>query len=91
MYLRDYYTISESAEIVGVSRKTIHLWINEGKLKPEPAWGRSFLTLAQLKPFVVHKCSNCYHERRENGTNCCACRETCDMEDGCKDWVWKWN
>ena len=89
--LNSYHTISESAEILGVSRVTLHRWIKKGKLKPEEsAWGRSFFTLEQLKPYVVKQCSTCYHQ----GNRYCSCRDLSDIgkhKDKCPDWRWKWS
>ena len=86
-----YLNLTEAANIIGISRMTIHRWVKKGKLSPIIIAGYPVLRVEQVKPYVKKQCENCYHEKHEDGQKCCACREICDMEDGCKDWVWKWN
>lgn len=88
----NYLNLTESAEVIGISRMTIHRWVKKGKLRPIIIGDYPLLTPEQILPYVIKKrCLNCYHEKHKNGTQTCACRELCDMEDGCKDWAWKWN
>jgi len=88
----DYLNLTQAATAIGVSRMTIHRWIKQGKLTPIKIGDYPLLTPAQLYPYIAGKhCTNCGYEKHENGTTVCACREISDMEDGCKDWVWKWN
>jgi len=88
MRIVNWYTMSEAAPMLGVGYMTLYRWVRKKKLTPEERWGRKLLTLEQLEPLVVHRCSNCYHHL-ENGL--CSCREQCDMNDPCADWIWKWN
>jgi len=85
--LNGYYTISEAAPMIGVSRATLHRWVKQGKLKPLSIWGRSCLTLFQLAPFAVKKCSTCHY----HSDGLCSCRSAEDVINGCSDWEWKWN
>lgn len=87
----EVYTMTEAASMLGVSYMTVYRWVQKGKLKPEKVWGRQLLTLDQLAPYIIKRCSNCYHENHENGIRTCACREISDIADGCPDWRWKWN
>jgi len=87
----DYLNLTEAAIAIGISRMTISRWVKKGKLKPITIGNYPLLTPAQIYPYLSKHCSNCYHEKHENGTRVCTCREISDIEGGCKDWVWKWN
>jgi excisionase family DNA binding protein len=86
--LAGYYTIAEAAPMVGVTRKTIHQWIKDGKICPYRVWGRSLFTLDELQPLVVHTCNTCYHYK----DGVCACRDQADVSGNgkCLDWTWRW-
>ena len=84
----NYLNLTDSAEMLGISRMTIHRWIKKGKITPIIIGDYPLFTPEQLRPYIVNKtCTNCYH----NSNAHCNCREACDIEQGCKDWVWKCN
>jgi excisionase family DNA binding protein len=86
-----YFTLPQAAAMLGISYMTVYRWVRAGKLKPEKVWGRQIIPLEQLRQVATKKCANCYHLTQVNGINMCQCRETTDMQDGCKDWAWRWN
>jgi excisionase family DNA binding protein len=88
----DLLTVDQFAQYTGRPRITIYKWIDRGKLKSITLGKTLYIPTYELTiDRVARKCSNCYHEKHEDGTRTCACRELSNMEDGCKDWVWKWN
>jgi len=87
----NHFTLAEAAPKVGVCYMTIYRWVRDHKLKTVEVFGRRVIPLDELRPLVVHKCSNCYYEKHEDGTRTCACREISDIDDGCKDWVWRYD
>jgi hypothetical protein len=91
MDTNNYFSLPQAAPMLGVCYMTVHRWVHHGKLIPAKVWGRQVVSLDQLRLLAVHRCSNCYHQKHEDSTKTCACREISDMEDGCKDWVWKWS
>jgi excisionase family DNA binding protein len=87
----DLLTVDQFARDVGHPRITVYRWIERHKINSITIGKTLYIPTSELKPhFVIKKCTNCYHEKHEDGTKTCACREISDMEDGCKDWVWKW-
>jgi len=53
MALKDeYYTISEAAEQVGVTRQTISRWINEGKLLAEKIGRETLIKIEQVNQLI---------------------------------------
>lgn len=70
---------------------TVYRWVRRGKVETVNIFGRRVIPLIELQPYVVPRCSNCYHQQQGNGTFHCACRTIEDIKDGCTDWTWKWN
>jgi len=84
MELTDYYSLKDSAALIGVSRMTLYRWIKAGKVKPVAAWGRAYLSLDQISKLVkVCSCSNCFHKNDAY----CSCRLPEDVKPRkCSDW-----
>jgi hypothetical protein len=80
-----------AARMAGVSHVDIFRWIREGTLQARPHGSSYIFTKDDVRAFTIKKCSNCYHEKHEDGSRTCGCREISDIEDGCKDWVWRYD
>lgn len=92
----DLLTVEQCAKLLGRPRITIYRWIEKNKVNAVEIGKTLYIPTSELntehlRAEVIKRCTNCYYGKHEDGTRTCACREISDMEDGCKDWVWKWN
>ena len=79
-------TLTDAAEILGMSRPSVYKLIEEGKLFPFVIGDYKFISVPSLKPYIVHKCKTCFHYQNSY----CACREVEDMiKKNCPDWTVK--
>ena len=86
MPFKEYYTFSEACKLIGVSRQTLYRWRHKGNVKPVRLWGRTLLSMRQIRQLVLAHCVTCYHYHEPY----CACRVVEDMvrEPGkCTDWI----
>ncbi len=80
--MKAYYTVPETAKLLGKTKVTIYRWIRAKKIPFVEFGGILFITFADIQQRRLKLCSTCFHGQK--GT--CVCREPSDVTNPCVDW-----